>query len=296
MARAFAILFLLIGGAFSFCSNSPSLRIGSESKPNHYVLLQAAKKRRRKQPPGAPTMPDSVEDSDEGTDDDLAVLSEVAKYEFKPDAFISSDDRGGGFGIPGSDPLQLPDIKDQIRKKEMEEEMARIEEEEEESRPRIKRSDKVAFARLLEQQPYADSDPSYFVKEEYNTVSALLGEGAASFLNIPPGPLQVGHFIGALVIVLMAFVEYPGFPLTNLPTPLRGCFQSGLGVVYLINTVLAVLAALKAGDRGTSPLLWAVKCFSVGGLAYDQLTQLPTKDEIAAAKARKGARAAKNLK
>ena len=149
MARAFALLFLLIGGAFSFCSNSPSLRIGSESKPNHhYVLLQAAKKRRRKQPPGAPTMPDSVEDSDEGTDDDLAVLSEVAKYEFKPDAFISSDDRGGGFGIPGSDPLQLPDIKDQIRKKEMEEEMARIEEEEEESRPRIKRSDKVAFARV----------------------------------------------------------------------------------------------------------------------------------------------------
>ena len=116
---------------------------------------------------------------------------------------------------------------------------------------------------------------------------------SSDLLNIPPGPLQVGHFIGALGIVLMAFVEYPGFPLTNLPTPLRGCLQGGLGVVYLINIVLAVLAAFKAGERGTSPLLWAVKCFSVGGLAFDQLTQLPTKDEVAAEKARKGARAMK---
>jgi len=58
-------------------------------------------------------------------------------------------------------------------------------------------------------------------------VSALLGERALPFLGIPTGPLQVGHFIGALVIVLMAFVEYPGFPLTNLPSPLRGSLQGG---------------------------------------------------------------------
>ena len=37
----------------------------------------------------------------------------------------------------------------------------------------------------------------------------------------------MGHFIGALGIVLCAFVEYPGFPLTNLPTPLRGALQGG---------------------------------------------------------------------
>jgi hypothetical protein len=80
---------------------------------------------------------------------------------------------------------------------------------------------------LLEQDPYADMDDSYFEQEEYGTVSALLGERAQSFLGIPPGPLQVGHFIGALVILLMAFVEYPGFPLTNLPIPVRGCLQGG---------------------------------------------------------------------
>jgi hypothetical protein len=58
-------------------------------------------------------------------------------------------------------------------------------------------------------------------------VSALLGERAKPFVGIPIGPLQVGHFVGALAIVLMAFVEYPGFPLTNLPTPLRDALQGG---------------------------------------------------------------------
>ena len=81
--------------------------------------------------------------------------------------------------------------------------------------------------KLLEQDPYADADPSFFVEEEYGPISALLGERAKPFLSIPTGPLQVGHFIGALVIVLMAFIEYPGFPLTNLPTPLRGALSGG---------------------------------------------------------------------
>jgi hypothetical protein len=80
---------------------------------------------------------------------------------------------------------------------------------------------------LLEEQPYADADDSYFEDEEYGTVSALLAEGAKPFLGIPPGPLQVGHFIGALGIILCAFVEYPGFPLTNLPTPIRDALQGG---------------------------------------------------------------------
>jgi len=53
----------------------------------------------------------------------------------------------------------------------------------------------------------------------------------------------------------------------------------GLAVTYTINLVLAVLAAFKAGERGQPTLLWVAKTFSVGGLAYDQLTQLPTVEE-----------------
>lgn len=71
-------------------------------------------------------------------------------------------------------------------------------------------------------------------------------------------------------------------------------FVTGLGTVYAINAVLAVLAAFKAPERGQPVPLWVAKTFSVGGLAYDQLTQLPTLEEIEKAKAVKGARALKN--
>ena len=124
----------------------------------------------------------------------------------------------------------------------------------------------------------------------------------------------------------MAFVEYPGFPLTNLPTPLRECFQGGmytgrhhccicftllidvdivilffsnlfrigLGFVYGINALLAILVAVRvAPDRGQPAPLWIMKTFTVGGLAFDQLMQLPTLLEIEKAKSVKGSRANK---
>ena len=66
--------------------------------------------------------------------------------------------------------------------------------------------------------------------------------------------------------------------------------------MYLINTVLAVLAVFKAQERGQPVPLWVAKTFSVGGLAYDQLNQLPTLEAIEKAKSVKGARAIKNRK
>jgi hypothetical protein len=52
--------------------------------------------------------------------------------------------------------------------------------------------------------------------------------------------------------------------------------------------VLAVLAVFKAGERGQPTLLWVAKTLSVGGLAYDQLMQLPTLDEAKKAGNRNG--------
>jgi hypothetical protein len=57
---------------------------------------------------------------------------------------------------------------------------------------------------------------------------------------------------------------------------------------------LAVLAAFKAGERGQPAGLWIAKTFTVGGLAFDQLTQLPTTEQMEKAKAQKGKRALKN--
>ena len=63
-------------------------------------------------------------------------------------------------------------------------------------------------------------------------------------------------------------------PIQNNPHP-------GLGTIYLINTVLAVFAAMSAPSRKQPPLLWAAKTFAVGGIAYDQLMQIPTPEELA---------------
>jgi hypothetical protein len=66
--------------------------------------------------------------------------------------------------------------------------------------------------------------------------------------------------------------------------------ESGLGFVFAINTVLAVVATFKASERGQSKVLWAIKTFSVGGLAVDQLSQLPTLEQIERAKSVKARR------
>jgi len=168
---------------------------------------------------------------------------------------------------------------------------------------RIKRSDIKAFTALLELDPSADENDDYFEEEGVDFLSALLGDvepgvgdlsdgddnrtgnrimKKTSFLGVGSGPLQIGHFIGAVVALLMAFVEYPGFPLTNLPDPLRGALQGGLATIYLVNAVLAVLAAVSAPERNQPALLWAAKAFAVGGIAYDQLMQIPTPEETAA--------------
>jgi len=206
-----------------------------------------------------------------------------------PDEF-QDPNQTGVRDTPNADMFELPDIKQALRKKKEREEQEKIEEQDERDRVKIKRSDKEAFRRLLESEPFADANDDFFEKEEYNTVSALLGEESEPFLGIPTGPLQVGHTTLALGIVLMAFVEYPGFPLTNLPTPLRDCLQGGLLSVYLINAVLAVLSIFKAQSRGQPIGLWVAKCLTVGGLAFDQLTQLPTLEEIEAAKEEKNDR------
>jgi hypothetical protein len=170
------------------------------------------------------------------------------------------------------------------------------------TKTKIKRSDVKAYTKLLEMDPLADEDSSYFEDEDgIDIISALLGDvepgvgddadevtnksgkrvqKKTSFLGIGSGPLQVGHFIGALGVVLMAFVEYPGFPLTNLPTPLRGALQGGLATIYGVNLVLAVIAALSAPGRNQPALLWGAKTFAVGGIAYDQLMQIPTPEEL----------------
>lgn len=71
---------------------------------------------------------------------------------------------------------------------------------------------------------------------------------------------------------------------------------TGLGTIYSINALLCIVAFFKAQERGQSALIWMAKTLTVGGIALDQLSQLPTIEEVEAAKARKGKRALRNAK
>lgn len=294
------------GGRKSMIGKRSSLAgINRESTKLHMARPKKKRRKRKKssQPESsssassmpAPIIPEDdlqamKEMSNSGTKLSLEEIKAIANFQAQPGQAAEA-------GVPSAEGdalVELPDIRNVLKNKEMKQ----IEEEEAEKkqRPKISRKDTKAFLELLEAEPFADADPTYFEDEEYGTVSALLAEGAKPFLGVPPGPIQVGHFIGSLGIILCAFIEYPGFPLTNLPTPLRDALQGGLGVIYLINTVLAVGAVFKASERGQNPVLWAIKTFSVGGLALDQLTQLPTTAQVEELKNRKGARAIKNLR
>ena len=73
----------------------------------------------------------------------------------------------------------------------------------------------------------------------------------------------------------MSFVEYPGFPLTDLPTAVRETLKSGVSVVLLVNFLLALSTKFLVDSRGQSFILFFSKTLVVGGLAFDQLLQLP---------------------
>ena len=65
-----------------------------------------------------------------------------------------SNGGGGGGGGGGSSssstegPIPLPDIRDQLKRKELQEKIAKMEEEEKEQKVKIKRSDKAAFIKV----------------------------------------------------------------------------------------------------------------------------------------------------
>jgi hypothetical protein len=104
--------------------------------------------------------------------------------------------------------------------------------------------------------------------------------------------LRVPAIVASLSLLIPCCVLY----YAAYRIPLAVAVVTGLAVVYLINAGLAAFAVLKAGERGQPGPLWALKTFSVGGLALDQLMQLPTLEEVERAKSRKGKRALKNRK
>jgi len=168
-----------ISTASACASNRQPQWILSEIRKTTTILAategskKSKRKRRRKKPPAAPAedpvkvsqekveglVREEVDDDDDDepemlTKEDMAVIGDVAKFEFQMDKEIAmgviDDDTKAASDSSSSmsNTIPLPDIKEARKKKQMEEELARQEKEKEEQKVRIKRSDKEAFARV----------------------------------------------------------------------------------------------------------------------------------------------------
>jgi hypothetical protein len=142
--------------------------------------------------------------------------------------------------------------------------------------PRIDRNNQEEYLRVMQLNPFADADESIFT-EEYDIIPSIFGSG--KLLGIPVPYLQTGHGILLLVCVLAGFIYAPGNPLTEFPVEIRRFLKSGLGVVYSINTVLAVQAFFVAKGKNLPAIFWAIKTLLLGGVAYFEIRSAvdPTK-------------------
>lgn len=156
--------------------------------------LQATndKRRRRKTPPTVPPkdpvktsqenieglskksinfIQDDVDDDDDNNDEqskkiDLQLMNEIAKFEFQKDKEITMGIKDAEITSTDSDQplaIPLPDISEVKKRKQIEEELKRYEEEKEDQKVRIKRTDKEAFRRVC----------NYYLKSLFMSISFI---------------------------------------------------------------------------------------------------------------------------
>jgi len=108
----------------------------------------------------------------------------------------------------------------------------------------------------------------------YDLDSALLGEGSPNKQGVYLTPyIQTGHVIALLVFGLAAFVDYPGFPLTEGTDVQRGVIKVGLAAAAVNNAIAVALIRGEAAARGQLVGLWAAKAVVLGGLARKELKE-----------------------
>lgn len=167
--------------------------------------------------------------------------------------------------------MPLPDLRElakKTRKKDRQKQAA-----ETDTANKVERGNISAFTKLLELDPEADSEEGLFTSESYDAFSSILGEGKP-FVGIANSYLQSGHTVLLVLVLVCGFIDLPGFPLTSLPYDVREFLKTGLLVVYAINAGIAYLSYLEAKRIGQPPAFWAVKGFFLGGLSFNELSQI----------------------
>jgi hypothetical protein len=150
---------ILLANAFSpFLGGGRVLNVGC-NRPDSWALAASSNKRRRRRrkdpPTDAAVEPGSVEKAPAKTEAPLLIEDEasadevdtddildVAKFKFIDETEEAPPQQEDSEAIP------LPDIRQALQKKQIEEELALAQEEEEDQRVRIKRTDKEAMAKV----------------------------------------------------------------------------------------------------------------------------------------------------
>ncbi|CAM9332913.1 unnamed protein product [Hapterophycus canaliculatus] len=167
--------------------------------------------------------------------------------------------------------MPLPDFSDLAKKPRKKDRQAKATQVE--GAKKVERGNMEAFTKLLELDPEADSEEGLFTTESYDAFSSILGEGKP-FVGIDNSYLQSGHTVLLALLLVCGFIDLPGFPLTSLPYDVREFLKTGLLVVYAINSAIAYLSYLEAKRVGQPAGFWAVKGFLLGGLSFNELSQI----------------------
>ncbi|CAM9620480.1 unnamed protein product [Ectocarpus sp. 12 AP-2014] len=202
--------------------------------------------------------------------------SKYSGFDLDVELPMESESRKSGKGGLGSvmspdGVMPLPDFRElakKPRKKDREQQATNVDE-----ANKVERGNMAAFTKLLELDPEADSEEALFTTESYDAFSSVLGEGKP-FVGIANSYLQSGHTVLLALVLLCGFIEVPGFPLTSLPYDVREFLKTGLLVTYVINAGIAYLSYLEAKRIGQPAGFWAVKGFVLGGLSFNELSQI----------------------
>lgn len=120
-----------------------------------------------------------------------------------------------------------------------------------------------------------EKEPDFVMKttkKNYDMTSAIFGRGQPNSQGVYVLPyLQSAHLVLTGIALLVAFVYYPGFPLTESTEEVRDIIKKGISITYAFNAFLAVLAYRSAGQRAQPPLFWALKTLVLGELAFGEL-------------------------
>lgn len=122
-----------------------------------------------------------------------------------------------------------------------------------------------------------ERDPDYLFRSgnaegEYGLAAAIIGTGRPNKQGVYVLPyLQSGHMILLGVILLCAFVYYPGFPLTEGTEEVRDALRKLLVLTFTANAALGVYSFAEAKKRKQPPLFWFFKVALLGNIALQEL-------------------------